>query len=216
MRAHKPGARAGFVLEAAVRTASQAATPEHGLTPVVTQIRSSRSRAVHTAFVYTFSMKIYLAGDHAGFNLKTALLAQLPLLGHDVVDLGPHALNPDDDYPDYVTPLAKHISKEKESFGIVCAGSGQGEAMCANRMKGVRAAVFYGKMRATEALDAEGGHSEDGFDPIRLARRHNNANILSIGARFVSPDDAHDAIRIFLETVFDVHTTRHARRLKKF
>lgn len=161
-------------------------------------------------------MKIYLAGDHAGFRLKKALLAHLPLLGHDVEDLGPHDLNPDDDYPDFVIPLAKRLLTEPNAFGIVCAGSGQGEAMCANRLKGVRAAVFYGKMRATEALDAEGGHSKDGFDPVRLARRHNNANLLSIGSRFVSPDDANEAVHVFLTTSFDTDSERHSRRLLKF
>ena len=161
-------------------------------------------------------MTIYLAGDHAGFRLKAALFEQLKLLGYTVEDLGPDTLDMEDDYPDYVTLLAERLSAEPDAFGIIVAGSGQGEAMCANRVKGVRCAVFYGKMRATAALDAEGGHSEDGFDPVRLARRHNNANALSIGARFVSPDDAHDAVRIFLDTAFDTSVERHTRRLSKF
>lgn len=161
-------------------------------------------------------MTLYLAGDHAGFRLKKALLEHLSLLGHEVEDMGPLELNPDDDYPDFVTPLAERLVREPDAIGIVCAGSGQGEAMCANRITGVRAAVFYGKMRAVEALDAEGGHSKDGFDPIRLARRHNNANILSIGSRFVSPDDALGAVQVFLDTAFDSETERHARRLSKF
>jgi ribose 5-phosphate isomerase B len=161
-------------------------------------------------------MKIYLAGDHAGFRLKSALVEHLQIQGHDVVDLGPTSLVPEDDYPDYVTPLARKISTEEGAVGIVCAGSGQGEAMCANRVQGVRAAVFYGKLPAVGALDAEGGHSQDGFDIVRLARRHNNANILSIGARFVSPEDADHAVRLFLETPFDEETPRHSRRLAKF
>lgn len=161
-------------------------------------------------------MKLYLAGDHAGFRLKKALLEHLPLLGHEVEDLGPSDLNPDDDYPDFVIPLAERLLREPDAFGIVCAGSGQGEAMCANRLTGIRAAVFYGKMRAAEALDAEGGHSKDGFDPVRLARRHNNANLLSVGARFVSPEDAKDAVQVFLDTPFDSASGRHARRLGKF
>jgi ribose 5-phosphate isomerase B len=161
-------------------------------------------------------MKIYLTGDHAGFRLKKALAEHLPVLGYDVVDLGPMELDPEDDYPDYVTPLAERIALEPDAVGIILAGSGQGEAMAANRVKGVRAAVFYGKMTATEALDAEGGHSQDGFDTVRLARRHNNANILSIGARFVSPEDADAAVRTFLETLFDNSSPRHERRLNKF
>lgn len=161
-------------------------------------------------------MKIYITGDHAGFRLKKALAEHLPVLGHDVVDMGPATLDPSDDYPDYVSPLAEVIANEPGAYGIIVAGSGQGEAMCANRVKGVRCAVFYGKMAAVDALDAEGGHSQDGFDPVRLARRHNNANILSIGARFVSPEDADAAVRIFLDTSFDSEAERHERRLSKF
>jgi len=160
-------------------------------------------------------MKIYLAGDHAGFRLKSALLAHLPVLGHEVVDLGPETLDPNDDYPDYVTPLAERVAAEPDSVGIICAGSGQGEAMCANRVKGVRAAVFYGEMAVSEALDVEGSHSEDGFDAVRLPRKHNHANVLSIGARFVSPEDADEAVRIFLATPFSTDE-RHLRRIAKF
>jgi len=160
-------------------------------------------------------MKIYLAGDHAGFRLKTALLGHLPMLGHDVEDIGPATLDPADDYPDYVTPLAERVAAEPGALGIILAGSGEGEAMCANRVKGVRAAVYYGKMRVSEALDVEGAKGEDGFDIIRLVRKHNNANILSIGARFVSPDEADEAVRVFLSTEFSTDE-RHARRLGKF
>ena len=160
-------------------------------------------------------MKIYLAGDHAGFRLKSALLEHLPVLGHEVEDLGPLTLDPEDDYPDFVTPLAHRLANETDAIGIVCAGSGQGEAMCANRIPGVRATVFYGKTEANAPLDSEGGHTEDGFDIIRLSRRHNNANLLSIGARFVSPEVADEAVRIFISTEFDA-SSRHARRLSKF
>ena len=160
-------------------------------------------------------MTIYLAGDHAGFRLKAALAAHLPVLGHDVIDLGPAELDPEDDYPDYVTPLARRIAEESGALGIILAGSGEGEAMCANRVLGVRCAVFYGKEAALETLDVEGGHSQDGFDVVRLARKHNNANILSIGARFVSPEDADTAVRIFLDTPFS-ESERHERRLGKF
>lgn len=160
-------------------------------------------------------MTIYLAGDHAGFRLKETLLAHLPMLGHDIVDLGPETLNPTDDYPDYVTPLAKKIAGEPKAVGIILAGSGEGEAMCANRIPGVRAAVFYGKEPALESLDVEGGTSQDGFDVVRLSRKHNNANVLSIGARFVSAEDADEAVRIFLTTPFS-GDERHSRRLGKF
>ena len=87
--------------------------------------------------------------------------------------------------------------------------------MCANRTSGVRAAVFYGPMRVTAALDIEGGRSVDGYDAVRLPRRHNDANVLAIGARFVSGDEADEAVRIFLDTPFS-GSPRHARRLAKF
>jgi ribose 5-phosphate isomerase B len=160
-------------------------------------------------------MKIYLACDHAGFRLKSALLEHLPLTGYDVVDCGADVLDPEDDYPDFVTPFAKQVAEDDDSFGIVCGGSGQGEAMCANRIRGARTAVFYGEMRVTDALDKEGGFSEDGFDCVRLPRRHNDANILSIGARFVSITEASEAVRIFLTTEF-TGDERHVRRLGKY
>lgn len=159
-------------------------------------------------------MKVLIASDHAGFELKNALVAHLPLVGHEVEDLGAHALDPEDDYPDIVTPLARRIAEEPDTFGIVLGGSGQGEAMAANRVQGVRTAVFYGKMRVTNALDSEGGHSEDGYDCVRLARKHNNANVLSLGARFISAVEAEEAVSIFLNTEFS-DGERHVRRIQK-
>jgi len=158
--------------------------------------------------------KVYFAADHAGYALKEALIEHVRTLGYDVEDMGAHTLEPEDDYPDYMTPLAEKVVEEN-ARGIIVGGSGQGEAMCANHVKGVRAAVFYGPRRVTIALDIEGGHSEDGFDAVRLPRRHNDANVLSIGARFVSGDEADEAVRIFLETPFS-DSPRHARRLAKF
>jgi ribose 5-phosphate isomerase B len=165
--------------------------------------------------------KIFIASDHAGFDLKRALIAHLGTLGYEVDDMGASVLTPEDDYPDFITPCAQNIAEQNDPqgaahvFGIIIGGSGQGEAMAANRVKGVRAAVFYGPMHVTAALDIDGGHSEDGYDTVRLARRHNDANILSIGARFVSGDEADEAVRIFLETKFS-DSERHRRRLAKF
>jgi ribose 5-phosphate isomerase B len=159
--------------------------------------------------------KIFVASDHAGFALKNALTEHVRTLGYEVEDVGAHTLDPEDDYPDFVTPLAKKVAASPDARGIVVAGSGQGEAMCANRILGVRAAVFYGPMRVTAALDIEGGRSEDGYDAVRLPRRHNDANVLTIGARFVSGDEADEAVRIFLETPFS-GSPRHSRRLAKF
>ncbi len=159
--------------------------------------------------------KIYFASDHAGFALKHALIEYVRTSGYEAVDMGAPTLDHDDDYPDYITPCAEKVAAEQDAVGIIIGGSGQGEAMCANRVKGVRAAVFYGEMRVSHALDIEGGHSEDGYDLVRLARRHNDANILSIGARFVSGKEAVEAVRIFLDTPFS-GAARHARRLAKF
>ncbi len=160
-------------------------------------------------------MTVYFAADHAGFDLKRALLAHVRTLGHEVEDLGAQVLDPDDDYPDFITPLAGRVAAEPAARGIIIGGSGQGEAMAANRVKGARAAVFYGPARVTAALEIEGGQSEDAYDAIRLSRRHNDANILSLGARFVSGGEADEAVRIFLETPFG-GGERHLRRLAKF
>jgi ribose 5-phosphate isomerase B len=159
--------------------------------------------------------KIYIASDHAGFALKGALIEHVRTLGYEIEDCGAFTLEADDDYPDFVTPLAHQVAAMPDARGIIVGGSGQGEAMCANRVPGVRAAVFYGLMPVTVTLDIEGGHSEDGYDAIRLPRRHNDANVLSIGARFVSGDQAVEAVRLFLETPFS-DAPRHVRRLAKF
>lgn len=160
-------------------------------------------------------MKIFFAADHAGFALKNALIEHVRTRGYEVEDLGAFAFDPEDDYPDFMVPLAKKVATEQDSCGIIVGGSGQGEAMSVNRVRGVRAAVFYGPMRVTSALEIEGGHSEDGYDAVRLPRRHNDANVLSIGARFVSGEEADEAVRIFLNTPFS-GSPRHARRLAKF
>lgn len=159
--------------------------------------------------------KVYFAADHAGFALKNALLEQVRMSGHEVEDMGALDLSPEDDYPDFITPLAKRVASEPGARGVIVGGSGQGEAMCANRVPGVRAAVFYGEMKVTEALEIEGGRSEDGYDVVRLARKHNDANVLSIGARFVSGKEAVAAVRLFLDTPFSL-APRHTRRIGKF
>ncbi|MEK7515486.1 MAG: RpiB/LacA/LacB family sugar-phosphate isomerase [Patescibacteria group bacterium] len=149
-------------------------------------------------------MKVFIAADHAGFALKNALTDHVRTLGYEVVDMGAFSQNPDDDYPDFIMPLMQRVAEENArgadaARGIVVGGSGQGEAMCANRVKGIRAAVFY----------------SGPLELVRLAREHNDANILAIGARFVSGEDADEAVRIFLETPFS-ESPRHARRLAKF
>jgi ribose 5-phosphate isomerase B len=143
-------------------------------------------------------MKIYLGADHAGFGLKEEIRRFLVEEGHTVNDLGANREIPDDDYPDYMQLVAEHIAKEEDTFGILFGGSGQGEAMVANRITGARAAVWYGKNDKI----------------VTLSREHNNANILSIGARFVSTEEAKHAITLWLETPFS-YDPRHERRIDK-
>ncbi len=157
-------------------------------------------------------MKIYIASDHAGFELKEVLKKYLPELGlgYEVVDMGAFAFNTEDDYPDFVTPVAEAVAEGpelEERRGIIIGGSGQGEAMCANRVKCVRAVVFYGQ--------EDNAVSPDTFEIVKLAREHNNANVLSIGARFVDTDEAKFAVELFLKTEFS-KDERHVRRLSKF
>ena len=144
-------------------------------------------------------MKVYFAADHAGYAMKNTLAEYIRTLGYEVEDMGAFKQEPDDDYPDFVIPLAKRVADETGARGIIIGWSGQGEAMCANRVKGVRAAVYYG------------GPPE----VVSLSREHNNSNILSLGARLVSEENAKMAVRIFLETPFS-DSPRHARRLAKF
>lgn len=144
-------------------------------------------------------MRIYLATDHAGFELKERLLLYIKELGFEALDRGAHSYEADDDYPDYIALAARDVSSDPDNArGVVLGGSGEGEAMVANRFPGVRAAVYYGG--ATEI--------------VTLSREHNNANVLSLGARFLSEDEAKEAVRLFLTTPF-TGEERHMRRIKK-
>lgn len=159
--------------------------------------------------------KVLIASDHAGFALKEVLIGYVSGLGFSLEDLGASVFDKEDDYPDFISPLAKRVAVERDAMGIVIGGSGQGEAMCANRIPGIRAAVFYGSVRAMGAIDADGASGGDGYDVVRLSREHNNANVLSLGARFVSEDAAKEAVRLFLSTAFS-SLPRHARRIAKY
>lgn len=157
---------------------------------------------------------IYLASDHAGFELKEKLKIYLSGLGYEVADKGAFSFDKDDDYPDFIRPAAEAVARDAASRGIILGGSGQGEAMCANRVPGARAAVFYGPISAPGAIDVSGQTSDDMLEIVKLSRRHNNANILSIGFRFVSEADIKKAIKIWLETDF-LNEPRHVRRIAK-
>ena len=144
-------------------------------------------------------MEIFLGADHAGFKLKEKVKRWLKEDGYEVADEGAFKLDPNDDYPDFIEIVAKQVAADPENHrGIIFGGSGQGEAMCANRFKRVRAVVYYG------------GPEEI----LKLSRAHNNANILSIGARLVDEDTAKSAIKLWLETSFS-GDDRHIRRIAK-
>ena len=142
-------------------------------------------------------MKIHIATDHAGLELKNIIRDYLINKGHDVTDHGAHKYDALDDYPDFIFPCAHPVAADPESRGIILGGSGQGEAMAANRVKGCRAAVFYN------------GPAEI----VKLSREHNNANILSLGTRFISEDKIYDVIELWLEEPFE--GGRHIRRIEK-
>ena len=143
-------------------------------------------------------MRIYLAADHAGFQLKEEVKTWLKGLGYAVSDEGAFELDADDDYPDFIHLVGRQVASDPESRGIIFGGSGQGEAMVANRYRGVRAAVYNG----------------GGEKIITLSRVHNNANVLSIGARFISTEEALRMIKLWLETTFG-GDERHVRRIAK-
>ncbi len=142
-------------------------------------------------------MKIHLATDHAGLELKEKIKLHLTELGHEVIDHGAHEYDALDDYPDFIFPCAKAVAQDDQSRGIILGGSGQGEAMAANRIKGIRAAVYY---NGPEEI-------------IELSRQHNNANILSLGARFMSKKEIYRIIEIWFDTDFE--EGRHQRRINK-
>lgn len=144
-------------------------------------------------------MKIHLATDHAGFTHKESIKEHLTHAGYQVIDHGAFMLDQDDDYPDFIKLAAENVAKDSDDFGIIFGYSGEGEAMVANRYPAVRAAVF------------NGGSEEI----VRLSREHNNANILSIGAHFVSIDQAIQIVDMWLATPFS-EDARHIRRLNKF
>jgi len=139
-------------------------------------------------------VRVYLGSDHAGFELKAAIIAWLGEAGHEAVDCGPSSYQPDDDYPVYVMRAATNVVGDPGSLGIVIGGSGNGEQIASNKIRGVRAALAW-----TE-------------ETAKLARQHNDANVLSLGAREYQIEDAVGFARVFVETAFSGEP-RHVRRL---
>lgn len=153
---------------------------------------------------------ILIAADHAGFEMKQALMPFLRDMGYEVKDFGATEFNDDDDYPDFIAPLAREISESGGTKqGIIIGGSGQGEAIVANRFPHVRAVVFNGQYHPDHL--APGAHVPL---EVKTAREHNDANVLSLGARFLSKADAEEAVKTFLTIPFS-EDERHVRRLKK-
>ncbi len=146
-------------------------------------------------------MRIFLGTDHAGYELKEKIKQWLGEWDYEYEDMGAFAYDAEDDYPDFIRPVAEKVSQDpKNNRGIVLGGSGQGEAMVCNRYKGVRAAVY-----ASRQLNLE---------LVKLMREHNDSNVLSFGARFVPEEDAKQVVKLWLETPFP-GDERHKRRIAK-
>ncbi|MBC6458729.1 ribose-5-phosphate isomerase [Actinomadura sp. HBU206391] len=139
-------------------------------------------------------MRVFLGSDHAGYELKQHLVGWLAAHGHEPVDCGPVAFDPADDYPPFVLRAAERTVAEPGSFGIVIGGSGNGEAIAANKVEGARAALAWSEETA------------------KLAREHNDANVISIGARMHDLDTATRFVELFLTTSFSGEG-RHVRRI---
>jgi ribose 5-phosphate isomerase B len=141
-------------------------------------------------------MRVGIAADHGGFALKGDLVARLRAAGHDILDFGAAELNPDDDYPDFVTPLAQAVAAEKVERGVAVCGSGVGASICANKVSGVRAALIQDHFSARQGVEDD------------------HMNIICIGGRTVGPGVAWDLVQTFLAAEFS-HAERHLRRLSK-
>jgi ribose 5-phosphate isomerase B len=142
------------------------------------------------------SKRVGIATDHGGFGLKEELVAQLRTAGHEVVDFGAYDLNPDDDYPDFVVPLAQAVATGKVERGIAICGSGVGAAVCANKVPGLRAGLIHDHFSARQGVEDD------------------NMNIICMGGRTIGPAVAWDLVETFLTAQFS-GATRHLRRLGK-
>jgi len=151
-------------------------------------------------------MKIFIGTDHAGYVLKEALVKALKSQGHEVTDFGAFEYNEGDDYPDFVAPVGREVSKDPEnSRGIVLGATGEGEAITANKFPHVRAVVYYGKSHSVV---------DDEADVLVRSREHNNANVLSLGARYFTEEEMLNAVNTWLNTKYS-NEERHVRRLAK-
>lgn len=159
-------------------------------------------------------MTIALTSDHTGYDQLKQLEIYLESMGYACHDFGPRRLDKNDDYPKLVEPAARAVASGQCQMGIILGGSGQGEAMAANRIDGVRCAVFYGPAVPRRAVDEEGRTSRDPYEIVKLSRRHNDANMLSLAARFVGLEEMKHVIKLWLETSFS-DEPRHRRRVEE-
>ena len=151
-------------------------------------------------------MKIFIGTDHAGFGLKEILVPFLQNQGYEIIDKGAYEYNEGDDYPDFVVPVAREVSKNPDEVkGIIFGATGEGEAMAANKFPHVRAAVFYGSCEVVV---------DDEANIIVRSREHNNSNILSLGARYLTEKKMLEAVTLWLNTAYSGEE-RHVRRLAK-
>ena len=141
-------------------------------------------------------MRIHIGSDHAGLEFKNELITHLVMNGHDVTDHGPYEYDALDDYPDFCIPCAEAVAKDSTSVGIVLGGSGNGEQISANKVKGIRAALVWS------------------LETAQVAREHNNANVISVGQRQHTAQEVKDFIDLFLATKFP-GDERHERRIQK-
>ena len=139
-------------------------------------------------------MRIHIGSDHAGLEFKNRIVEHLKSHGHDVTDHGPHTFDPLDDYPVFCIPAAEAVAKDHGSFGIVLGGSGNGEQMAANKVKGIRAALVWS------------------IETAKLAREHNDANVISLGGRMHDEAYCLQLVDTFLNTPF-TGDERHVRRI---
>ncbi len=158
-------------------------------------------------------MKIYLASDHAGFTLKEEIKKYLGELSYEVEDMGADTETPDDDYPEIIARAAKKVSENPTDKAIIFGGSGQGEAIVANRFPNVRAVVFI-PYYTFSPFGTVFANFDKVFEFLKLSREHNDANVLSFGGRFINAKQAKKAVKMWLETPFS-GDERHARRIKQ-
>jgi ribose 5-phosphate isomerase B len=144
----------------------------------------------------TWAVRVYIGADHAGYELKNHLVSWLKEHGHEVEDCGPSVYDPEDDYPPFVLRAARGVADHPGSLGVVIGGSGNGEQIAANKVRGIRAALAWND------------------DTAKLAREHNDANVISLGSRMHTPEEAAHFVELFLSTPFS-GAERHARRIEQ-